>query len=102
MVLGENVIYSKLMHCIEVRFSSFFFGGFITAIVVNPPERKLPPLCTGLKVQAIFGISSSFGPKPKSRFQSLTYPGLPQIQPQNGKALAKLGEEIKVNLSDLF
>jgi hypothetical protein len=30
----------------------------------------------------------------------LTYPGLPQIQPQNGKALAKLGEEIKVNFSD--
>ena len=25
----------------EVRFSSFFSGGFITAIVVNPPERKL-------------------------------------------------------------
>ena len=24
-------------------------------------------------------------------------PGLPQIQPQNGKALAKLGEEIKVS-----
>ena len=24
-----------------VRFSSFFSGGFITAIVVNPPERKL-------------------------------------------------------------
>ena len=24
----------------EVRFSSFFSGGFITAIVVNPPERK--------------------------------------------------------------
>ena len=25
----------------EVFFSSFFAGGFITAIVVNPPERKL-------------------------------------------------------------
>ena len=24
-----------------MRFSSFFSGGFITAIVVNPPERKL-------------------------------------------------------------
>ena len=57
---------------------------------------------TGLKVQAIFGFSSSLGPKPKSWFQSLTYPGLPQIQPQNGKALAKLSEEIKKNLSDLF
>ena len=24
-----------------MRFDSFFSGGFITAIVVNPPERKL-------------------------------------------------------------
>ena len=32
---------SKLPNCTEVRFSSFFSGGFITAIVVNPPERKL-------------------------------------------------------------
>jgi len=34
-----------LVHCAlqstEMRFSSFFSGGFITAIVVNPPERKL-------------------------------------------------------------
>ena len=29
------------MHSTEVRFTSFFSGGFITAIVVNPPERKL-------------------------------------------------------------
>ena len=28
-------------HCTEVRFASFLSGGFITAIVVNPPERKL-------------------------------------------------------------
>ena len=27
--------------CTEVRFASFLFGGFITAIVVNPPEKKL-------------------------------------------------------------
>ena len=25
----------------EMRFASFFSGGFITTIVVNPPERKL-------------------------------------------------------------
>ena len=25
----------------EVHFASLFSGGFITAIVVNPPERKL-------------------------------------------------------------
>ena len=28
-------------HCTEVRFASLLSGGFITAIVVNPPERKL-------------------------------------------------------------
>ena len=28
-------------YCTEMRFASFFSGGFITAIVVNPPERKL-------------------------------------------------------------
>ena len=27
--------------CTEVHFVSFLSGGFITAIVVNPPERKL-------------------------------------------------------------
>ena len=31
-------------HCTEVRFASFLSGGFITAIVVNPPERKLAKL----------------------------------------------------------
>ena len=29
------------VQCTEMRFASFFSGGFITAIVVNPPERKL-------------------------------------------------------------
>ena len=28
-------------YCTEVRFASFLSGRFITAIVVNPPERKL-------------------------------------------------------------
>ena len=28
-------------HYTEVCFASFLSGGFITAIVVNPPERKL-------------------------------------------------------------
>ena len=38
------VIYSKKIvpnHCTEVRFASLLSGGFITAIVVNPPEMKL-------------------------------------------------------------
>ena len=29
------------MHFTEMRFASFLSGGFITAIVVNPPESKL-------------------------------------------------------------
>jgi hypothetical protein len=31
-----------------VRFASFLFGGFITAILVNPPKRKMAnaPLCS--------------------------------------------------------
>ena len=28
-------------HCTEVRLAGFLSGGFITAIIVNPPERKL-------------------------------------------------------------
>ena len=28
-------------YCTEMRFASFLSGGFITTIVVNPPERKL-------------------------------------------------------------
>ena len=31
----------NLHQCTEMRFASFLSGGFITAIVVNPPERKL-------------------------------------------------------------
>ena len=35
-------IWTKLCsQCTEVRFASFLSGGFITAIVVYPPERKL-------------------------------------------------------------
>ena len=28
-------------HCTDVRFASLLYGGFITAIVINPPESKL-------------------------------------------------------------
>ena len=34
-------------YCTEVRFASFLSGGFITAMVVNPPERKLTK-CTSV------------------------------------------------------
>ena len=33
--------FVRTAHCTEVRFARFLSGGFITAIVVNPPERKL-------------------------------------------------------------
>ena len=29
------------VHCTEVHFANFLSGGFITATLVNPPERKL-------------------------------------------------------------
>ena len=29
-----------VLHCTEVHFSSFFSGGYITAIVVNPLKAK--------------------------------------------------------------
>ena len=34
-------IWCGLRHCTEVRFATFLSGGFITAIVLNPQERKL-------------------------------------------------------------
>ena len=42
--LGYNVVCKTkaiLSQCTEVCFASFLSGGFITAVVVNPPERKL-------------------------------------------------------------
>ena len=35
------------VQCTEVGFASFLSGGFITAIVVNPPERKLVKRTSG-------------------------------------------------------
>ena len=35
------IIEIHFIECTEVQFASFFSGGFITAIVVNPPERRL-------------------------------------------------------------
>ena len=43
-ILNYKVSVSSMPHsiqCTEVHFASFLSGGFITAIVVNPPERKL-------------------------------------------------------------
>ena len=36
-----DFLVTNVDHCTEVRFASFPSGGFINAIVVNPPERKL-------------------------------------------------------------
>ena len=37
----ERVPHSGVDRALALRFVSFLFGGFITAIKVNPPERKL-------------------------------------------------------------
>ena len=37
----KNIKLVNISSALEVRFSSFFSGGFITAILVNPPEWKL-------------------------------------------------------------
>jgi len=37
-----------LTRCTEVQFASLFSGGFITAIVGNPPERR-PAKCTSVQ-----------------------------------------------------
>jgi hypothetical protein len=34
-------VLCPLTHCTKVRFASFQSGGFITVLVVNPPESKL-------------------------------------------------------------
>ena len=45
VALGVGLKCRRKVHlntqCTEVSFASFLSGGFITAIVVNPPERKL-------------------------------------------------------------
>ena len=39
--LGKNLLFKSAQgHCTEVLFASFISGGFITAMVINPPERK--------------------------------------------------------------
>ena len=40
-VVASYAFAEMTLQCTEVRFSSLFSGGFITAIIVNPRERKL-------------------------------------------------------------
>ena len=39
VTISKNHIGTQ--YCTEVRFASFLSGGFITAIAVKPPERKV-------------------------------------------------------------
>jgi hypothetical protein len=48
MLARKSFICHKFQQCTEVRFASFFSGGFITAIVVNPPEKRLTK-CTSVQ-----------------------------------------------------
>ena len=43
---------ANMYQCTEVRFASFFSGEFITAIIVNPPERKLAK-CTSVQCSVV-------------------------------------------------
>ena len=52
-----------LLHCTEVRFASFFSGGFITAIVVNSPERKLAKHNSVHCISSKYVFNTSYGPE---------------------------------------
>jgi len=54
----------------EVQFASLFSGGFITAIVVNPPERKL---AKHTPVQCVKAISGIFEKKNMQSDQQVVY-----------------------------
>ena len=55
--LHTNMFCSGPVQCTNVRFASFLSGGFITAIVVNPPERKL---ATRTSVQCVSCYESGY------------------------------------------
>ena len=63
--------------CTEVRFASFLSGGFITAIVVNPPEMKLAKRtsvqCAGLSLEipSISVQSDESKSAPSNEFQPI-------------------------------
>ena len=49
------IFHAYFWHCTDVRFASFFSSGFITAIVVNPPESSLAQrisVCSGVFYQS--------------------------------------------------
>ena len=48
---GSKIFTYQVLQYTEVRFASFFFRGFIIAVVVNSPEKdwKNAPLCSRCK-----------------------------------------------------
>jgi uncharacterized membrane protein len=52
----KNVLslISNVLQCTELRFASFLSSGFITAILVNPPERKQAK-CTSVQCTVVNG-----------------------------------------------
>ena len=45
---GPIILLNYGAQCTEVRFASFLSGGFITMVVINPPERKVTK-CTSVQ-----------------------------------------------------
>ena len=43
MLIKKSFFYDveKFPHCTEVRFAIFLSSGYITMVVINPPEKKL-------------------------------------------------------------
>ena len=47
-VKHSGILRQDFNQCTEMHFVNFFSSGFITAIIVNPPERKLAK-CTSVQ-----------------------------------------------------
>ena len=67
---------NRVQRCTEVSFASFISGGIITAIVVNPPERKLAKRtsvqCAGLlEIPSISVQSDESKSAPSNEFQPI-------------------------------
>ena len=51
----------KLQQCREMRFATFLSGGFITMVVINPPEKKLAKH-TSVQCRNLFTTLNFFDP----------------------------------------
>ena len=61
MGANSSVIWNIFSQCTEVRFASFFPGGFTTMAVINPLEKKLANH-TSVHCKKIFQITDEFAP----------------------------------------